>query len=77
MTRTIQYGHYPETFHASTAGGWGCDPCDYCGRPVAKGEPVWLNCYSDLICQDCADRWTVPAPTFETVADLIQTALIS
>jgi len=50
--RTYRHGGYAITYHARTAGKFGCDPCLRCGRRPQEGETVWLDCYGDLLCND-------------------------
>jgi hypothetical protein len=53
---TFWVGGYPHTFHPSTAGGWGCDPCWGCDQRPPAGVRVWMNSYGDLYCDPCAQR---------------------
>jgi hypothetical protein len=50
---TVTIGRYPDTFTASTAGPWGCDPCWSCSKRPSQGATVWMNCYGDLYCDPC------------------------
>jgi hypothetical protein len=44
------------SWHASTAGKFGCDPCDECGQRPREGDRIWQNAYPDLMCDPCMDR---------------------
>lgn len=63
-TAILQVGNgYPTTYKAGVAGPFGCDPCWDCGQRPAEGARTWQNCYGDLRCDPCAQRWIVrPAP---------------
>ena len=56
----VYFGSYRQPFSPSTAGPFGCDPCDICDQRPETGAQIWTDCYGDLVCDECFNDYQEP-----------------